>query len=754
MIKILFLYSKNNTMKTYEEHIKIIDLQVREIIARAQAYMQNDDEKDIEEHIWQAYEFAKDAHKKDIRLSWEPYISHPVAATQILLSLSPDISTIQACFLHDVIEDTPFTYDDIKTAFGEDVANLCSGMEKLEKVRYRGEDRAIGSLRKMFIAMADDLRVIFIKLSDRLHNMQTLKYHPNAEKRERIALETLNIYIPIAGRLGLYKMKNDLEDECFHILHPVEYDLLQVQLQDLATTRLEFQNSAILEVQKLLWGIDISHKVDFRIKSPFSIYNKMLKKGIDHPRSLYDIYGIRIVVPSVADCYRVLGEIHGKWHTLPFRFKDYIALPKPNGYQSLHTTVVGFLRSFSSQATEIQIRTEEMHRRAEIGVAAHFEYKEKGSKIAKEIDWVSDLKEMVDSVGNNDLMSSLKIDTFKNRIFVFTPKWDLINLPTGSTPIDYAYHVHTDLWDHIVIAKVNGAVHPLDKELQNGDIIEVIIDKNRNPSPFWLWFVKTIKAKNCIKAYLRKWDKDLHRDRGKEIISKYLEKSWLPPLDKDLTVLKIIDGRELWTEDRLLLLEQVWNFSSTPVALIKRILKEQKIYYTSQRNNEKVKSGETDAHKKIVEEKDISIGWESNIPYKLCKTCIGEREIPDQIVAHINSRWQFTVHSRTCSVLGWVNRERLMHAYIKWDEQLSLFRLSLLLENKIWMMKTISETLFSMEINIDELHTKKLSATQTLLTLWIEIQDYDYLIVDRFIERIKTHLWTSLLEYKIKEIKV
>jgi len=738
-------------MKSYEQHISIIDKQVADIIKRAQAYMQDQDEAIISVEILEAYEFAKDAHKSESRLSGEPYISHPVAATEILLSLTPDIATIQACLLHDVIEDTPFTFDDILESFWEDVANLCYWMEKLEKVRYRWEDRAIGSLRKMFIAMADDLRVIFIKLSDRLHNMQTLIHHPNPEKQQRIALETLNIYVPIAGRLGLYKMKNDLEDECFHILLPEDYNKLVWQLKDLANTRLEFQNSAILEIQKLLWWIDLAHKVDFRIKSPYSIYNKMQRKSIEHPSELYDIYGIRIVVPTVADCYRVLGEIHGKWRTLPNRFKDYIALPKPNGYQSLHTTVIWFLKNFTSQPTEIQIRTEEMHKRAEIWVAAHFEYKEKWSKIATEIDWVNDLKDMVDSIWNNDLLSSLKIDTFRDRIFVFTPKWDLINLPTGSTPIDYAYQVHTDLGDHITIAKVNGVVHPLDKELKNWDVVEVIIDKNRKPSPFWLWFVQTIKAKNNIKAYLRKWNKDSHRDRGKEIINWYLEKSWLSALDKDLTILKVIDGREFSTEERLPLLEQVGNFSSTPSALIKRILKQNKINYQSERklqNPDYIEVDETQER----EQKEIMIGGEDDISYRTCKNCIWD-EIPNQIVAHINSRGQFTIHARDCTVLETVNKERLMNAYVKWGESVSLFRITFLLENKIWILKKISETLYTMGINIDEIHTHKNSSSQTLLTLWIEIADYDYLIVDRFIERIRTFLWDALIECKIKEIK-
>ncbi len=736
--------------KSYDEHIKIVDAEIESIIKRAQAYMQNIPQEEIRVHISLAYEFAKEAHKKDIRLSGEPYISHPVAATEILLSLNPDISTIQACLMHDVIEDTPYTYEDIKEAFGDDVANLCAGMEKLEKVRYRGEDRAIGSLRKMFVAMADDLRVIFIKLSDRLHNMQTLIHHPKPEKRERIALETLNIYVPIAGRLGLYKMKNKLEDECFKILYPEDYAKLNLELEELAKTRIEFQNSAIIEIQKLLSHIDMPHKIDFRIKSPYSIYNKMKSKGIERAKDLYDIYGIRIVVPSVADCYRILGEIHGKWHTLPYRFKDYIALPKPNGYQSLHTTVVWFLKNFTTQPTEIQIRTEEMHKRAEIWVAAHFEYKERGSKIATEIDWVSDLKEMVDTVANNDLMTSLKIDTFKNRIFVFTPKGDLINLPTWSTPVDFAYHVHSDLGDHIAFGKVNGIVQPLDKELQNGDVIEVIIDKNRKPSPYWLSFVKTIKAKNNIKAYLRKGDKDQHRERGKEIMNKYLEKSGLPIFDKDLLLLRVLDGRENTMEERYQLLEQVGNFSNTPASLLKRILREQNIAYENQ--NKKSSPESQGWYDTPEEKKEIIIGGEGNISYKTCGTCC-KSKIPEQIVAHINSRGIFTIHARDCPVLTGVNKERLMNAYIKGSESVSLFRLSLNLENKIGMMKVISETLFQMEINIDEIHTQKLSSSETLVTLGLEILDYDYLVIDRFIERIKTLLWQSLLNYKIKEVK-
>ena len=731
------------------DSIHQIDLQVKEIILRAQAYITLIDSQQVEADILLAYEFAKKAHDWVFRLSWEPYIAHPVAATEILLWLSPDIYTIQACLLHDVIEDTDYIYDDIKEAFWEEVANLCAWMEKLEKVKYRWEDRAVWSLRKMFLAMAEDLRVVFIKLSDRLHNMQTLHHHPKPDKRLRIAQETLSIYTPIAGRLWLYKFKNQLEEECFKIIHPDTHKILQSQLKELASAREEFKNSAIIEMQKTLLAIDMPHRVDFRIKSTYSIYKKLKKKWLDHPRDLYDIYWVRIIVWSVADCYRVLGEIHSTWHTLPYRFKDYIALPKPNGYQSIHTTIIGFLKKYRRQPTEIQIRTEDMHTRSELWVAAHFEYKEKWSQVAEDIDWVRELKEVMQWVGNNDFMNSLRIDTFKDRIFVFTPKGDLINLPQWSTPVDFAYQVHSDLGNHISIAKVNGIVYPLDKELKNGDIIEIITDKTRKPSPFWLSFVKTMRAKWAIKSYLRKGNKDTHRDRWREILNKYLEKSWLPALDKDMTVLKHLDDRVLGTEDRLQILEQMWNFSINPASVLKKILKEKNIITPSSRKKPGYTSEKEDVEKKNQE---IVIWWEVWIPYKTCKVC-SKNWISDQIVAHINSKWQFTIHARICPILNWVNKDRLMNAYIKWEESITVFKLALTLKNQIGMMKLVSEILFQMEINIDEIHTKKISPTETILTVWLEIPDYDYLLIDRFTERLKSQLWENLLNMKLSQIQ-
>ena len=738
--------------RSYENYIEEIDQKVEKLIQRVVEYIPTFEEAYIRKEITKAYEYAKEAHKWVYRHSGYPYINHPVEATKILIKLLPDIPTIQACIMHDVIEDTDRTEEDIKREFWDDVAFLCIGMEKLSKVKYRWEDRAVWSLRKMFVAMAEDIRVILIKLSDRQHNMETLWHHPKREKIERIALETLNIYAPIAARLGLYNLKNDLEEECFKVLQPKEYKDVREALDKLKETKLAFKGNAVKEIEATLTDLWIESKVDFRIKGTYSIYKKMVRKEFDNIDDLYDIYGIRIVVNSIADCYRVLWEIHRRWHTLPYRFKDYIALPKPNGYSSIHTTVIGFLKKFTKQPTEIQIRTHAMHKQAEIWVAAHFEYKEGGSKIAKDVDWVKELKELTENLGNNDLMSSLKIDVFKDRIFVFTPKWDAINLPSGSTPIDFAYYVHTDLWDHISIAKVNHKIHPLDKELRNWDVVEVITEKNRAPNPLWLSFVKTLKAKNNIKSHIKQGDKELHRERWKDIMNRYLEKSWLDTFDKDLSVLKILDGREYSIEERGQLLEQVGNFSITPASLIRRILRQAGKRHKFKRNTS-IKDVFIKKTPDIsLDDIKVIIWWERNLPYKLGKCC--KKKVTWNIVAHINSESIFTIHKRGCRILDKVNKDRLMSAYIEWEEDVPIYvKLKITVVNHLGILKILSEILFAMKINLDEISSKKKTRKETDVYLDLEIMWHDYLIVDRFVERLRLKLWKDLLSHKVEKIK-
>lgn len=723
-----------------------IDKKVRKIIQNTSKYYNWD--MDIESQIIKAYEFARDAHHGQFRLSWEPYIDHPVEATLILLDLEPDIYTIQACLLHDVIEDTDKTYDDILNTFWDVVAFLCWWMEKLSKVRYKWEERSIWSLRKMFVAMSDDIRVIFIKLSDRLHNMKTLKFHPKKDKRARIAEETLNIYAPIADRLGLHKIKNSLDEECFKILYPADYKKINKELKNLGRTKKAFISNAKTQIQDLFEWKNIDYKVEFRVKSTFSIYKKIKKKWYESINDLYDIYWIKILVNDVPDCYRILWLIHNKWTPLPKRFKDYIALPKPNWYKSLHTTIIWLLKNHSSQPTEIQIKTFDMNLKSEIWVAAHFDYKENGSKESRDVNWVKQLKELTESLWNNDFMDSLKIDLFKDRIFVLTPTWDTINLPAWSTPIDFAYEIHTDLWNHITLSKVNWQVSQLDRELSNWDVVEVITDKNKKPNPFYISFVKTTKAKNSIRSFLRNEDKDLHRDRWKEILNKLLEKVWLDKLDKDLSILKSFDSRTYSLEERNDLLEQIWNFSTNPTSIIRKILKAKKLYV------KKETSKKEDIESKNISwvNRDIIIWDENNIPYKIWSCC--QDRLWTKIVAYINSKWVITIHNRDCITLKRLNTDRFLSAYFEWDENNNIiFNIDLVFRNKIWVLKDLSEVLFFMNINTLEINTKKTWLDKMILNLKLEILDHDYLIIDRFLDKIKFKLWDKLVDFKVNKIE-
>lgn len=741
-----------------EEKIKIensylkISIKVEKIIKKVSKYLTDFDKEFVEQEIKKAYLYAKDAHEGQMRLSGDPYIIHPVESTEILLSLKPDIYTIQACLLHDVVEDTEKTLADIQEWFWQEVAFMCAWLEKLSKVRYKwwDKERDIWSLRKMFIAMAEDLRVVFIKLSDRIHNMKTLKFHPRIEKQEKIALETLNIFAPIADRLWLFWMKNILEEECFKILKKEEYKKLKKELIDIKKGSKIYLEEAEKEIRELLdleWIKD--YKIDYRIKSIYSVYKKINKKGLLNASSLYDIFWIRIVVNDNSDCYKTLWTLHNRWSPLPNRFKDYIALPKPNWYKALHTTLVWLLNKNQKQPAEIQIKTYKMMEYAEIWVAAHFEYKEKGSKIANDINWVKDLKEMTQNLENNDFETSLKIDVFNDRIFVFTPKWDNINLPSGSTVIDFAYSLHSDLWDQISIAKVNWKIYPLDRELHNWDIIDIIIDKNRKPNPFWLSFVKTSKAKSRIKGFLKKEDKELHRERGKGLMNNFLEKSWLWTFDKDLSILKILHGTAYKIEDRWGLLEQIWNFSITPSSLIKKILKTQNPNFEKEKR--KTKEWIKQNPEKNSEEK-IIVSWDESIKY-IIGECCKDKSI-NNIVWHINSKWIITIHRIWCRILKNVNKDRLLPAYIEWKKTEYIYaKIKLEVKNSIWVINGITKVLMNMKINLEEIHQNKSEWWNKEIILVVEILDYDYLLVDRLVNRIEIKLWDNIVSKRILEIR-
>ncbi|MBI1838969.1 MAG: bifunctional (p)ppGpp synthetase/guanosine-3',5'-bis(diphosphate) 3'-pyrophosphohydrolase [Candidatus Colwellbacteria bacterium] len=460
--------------------------------------------------IFKAYEVAIAAHAGQIRLSGGPYFNHPLATAQNLSDWGLDEITVAAGLLHDVAEDTNYTLEEIKKNFGEEVAFLVEGVTKLGRIKYRGREEQSETLRKMILAMAEDLRVVLIKLADRRHNMQTLSALP-LQKQKRIAQETMEIYAPLAYRLGMQKLSGELEDMAFPYLYPKEYKWLLQNIKDRYEERERYLRMIQPIMENALRGAGIGTVLmDFRAKRYSSLYKKLLRYEMDLDK-IYDLVALRIVVKTVEDCYGALGIIHKLWTPIPGRIKDYIAMAKPNGYRSLHTTVI----CEGQKIVEFQVRTKEMHDEAENGIAAHWAYEQiKGSKAyanrrssiadKKELVWVEQLrswqKEFTDP---KEFIESIKIDFFKDRIFAITPKGEVVDLPQGATPIDFAYQIHTDIGDHCVGAKVNGKIVTLDYKLHSQDVVEIITQKNKKPSASWLEFVATGGAKNKIKSALK-----------------------------------------------------------------------------------------------------------------------------------------------------------------------------------------------------------------------------------------------------------
>ncbi len=450
-----------------------------------------------------AYDFAMKAHEGQKRESGEPYIQHSLHTAFVLAQIKANLNTVIAGILHDIPEDTEYTLDDVKKNFGEDIGFLVEGITKLSKIKYRGIERYRENLRKMFLAMAKDLRVIIIKFADRLHNLKTLDALP-PEKQKRIAEETLEIYAPIAGLLGIWSLKWQMEDICFKYLYPDDYKKIEYKYE--VEKKVE-HNQYIQKIKnvlnKKLTDSKIEHTIEGRFKHLYSIYQKMQGKERKFDE-IYDVFALRIIVPTINDCYKALGIIHTLWQPQAQRFKDYIASPKPNGYRSLHTTIFGP----EGKSTEFQIRTKEMNDESLYGIAAHWYYKDKDSKITseKQPDWVKQIFAIQRETENtSDFINKIKFNIFSNRIFVFSPKGDVFELPEKATPIDFAYAVHTDVGNKASGVLVNDKMSTLDQELKNGDLVEIIIEKNRKgPNRAWLKSVKTNSAKQKIKHYTEK----------------------------------------------------------------------------------------------------------------------------------------------------------------------------------------------------------------------------------------------------------
>jgi len=503
-----------------------MNLGVQVIIDKVKQYDTNASFKLIE----QAYVYAEAAHRGQKRISGEPYIIHPVEVAMILTDIEMDTASICAALLHDVIEDTDYSYQNLVEEFGEEIALLVEGVTKLSRIDFKSREEAQAeNLRKMFIAMAKDIRVILIKLADRLHNMRTLTYQPEY-KQKQIAQETMDIYAPLAHRLGIFKFKWELEDLSFLYLDPEMYYEIARRLKVKRRDREAYVNELI---EKIIGGLDqigIQGDIAGRPKNIYSIYKKMVKqdKGIDE---IYDKIAIRVIVEHVRDCYGVLGIIHTMWKPIPGRFKDYIATPKPNMYQSLHTTLIGQ----GGEPFEVQIKTWEMHRTAESGIAAHWRYKEEATvsdkKFDEKLSWLRQILEWQQDVKDtSEFMESLKIDLFDDTVFVFTPKGAVFELPKDSCSVDFAYRVHTEVGHKCIGAKVNGRIVPLDYPLNNGDIVEILTSKSSNgPTYDWLSFVKTSSAKSRIKAWFKKEKRQDNIIKGHDSLESGLKKQHLDP---------------------------------------------------------------------------------------------------------------------------------------------------------------------------------------------------------------------------------
>ncbi|MDD2493820.1 MAG: bifunctional (p)ppGpp synthetase/guanosine-3',5'-bis(diphosphate) 3'-pyrophosphohydrolase, partial [Tissierellia bacterium] len=640
---------------------------LEDIVRQIKSYNPNADTLIVEK----AYKMAEAAHEDaETRYSGEKYFTHPYNVALILVDLHVDMATIAAGLLHDVVEDTGITYDDIKREFGEEIANMVDGVTKLSKVKYRNkEERQAESLRKMIIAMSKDIRVVIIKLADRLHNIRTLEYM-RPDKQIEKATETIEIYAPIANRLGIASIKWELEDLSLKYIDPEGYEDLRQKVTEKNEKRKSYISNIISIMSEKLNEAGIKGDIKGRPKSIYSIYKKMYFKNRTFEQ-IYDLVAIRIIVDNIKDCYGTLGIVHTLWKPIPGRFKDYIAMPKPNMYQSLHTTVIGP----DGEPFEIQIRTLEMHRTAEYGIAAHWKYKEgvdDDANFDQKLNWLRQMLEWQQETKDpQEFMESLKIDLYTDEVFVFTPNGEVINLPQGSTPIDFAYRVHSAIGNKCVGAKVNGRIVPLDTKLKTGNQVEILTSQSSTgPSRDWLKIVASSQAKAKIRKFFKDKDKDFNVEKGKELVEREIKKQSLVLGDllKEDWLKLVAEKYNMYTPSNLY--AAVGNGGITENQVVNRL---KQIYLEKNKNKielEKVNNLQIEEKPLLSTEKHASgvvIKGIDNVKIRLSKCC---NPVPgDAIVGFITRGRGVSIHRADCTNihdLSDTNDERFIE--VEWDE--------------------------------------------------------------------------------------
>ncbi|NPA51575.1 MAG: bifunctional (p)ppGpp synthetase/guanosine-3',5'-bis(diphosphate) 3'-pyrophosphohydrolase [Aquificae bacterium] len=700
--------------------------EIKEKLLKKLDYLKKEDIKQIKE----ALDFIVEKHRNQKRKSGEPYYIHPIEASKILAELKLDKTTIISALLHDTLEDTDTTYQELKELFGEEVAQIVDGVTKIGKYKFNSEKEAQAeNFRKMIVSMSKDIRVLLVKIADRLHNIRTLQFLKE-EKRIRISKETLEIYAPLAARLGLWKIKSELEDLSFKYLNPQEYKKIETFLAQSKETQEKYLKEKVVpELKELLDKAGIKSKIQYRSKHIYSIYEKTKRKNLKL-KDVHDVFGIRVVVDQIGDCYSVLGLIHSRWKPVPGKIKDYISLPKSNMYQALHTTVVGPAGKF----VEIQIKTEKMHKIAEEGIAAHWRYK--GGKELKERDlqsfiWLRRLLEYVKDNGSSDeLLTSVKTDFASEEIYVFTPRGDVITLPKGATPVDFAYQIHTEIGNKCAGAKVNGILVPLDTTLKSGDIIEILTNPRKKPNRDWLDFVVTTKARTNIKHYISKIERQKAIRFGQALLDKLLKK-----LNKKVETLSqeeknfLLNKFHLKTFDDLLL--QVGEGKLSPVKVVKALKTKYEKSLPAQKE-------EQTPQKKKECEGCIEVDGISNVLSTIAKCCY---PVPgDDIIGIIVKKRGISIHSKDCPNIQRILKEepeRVIEVIWKSNPDKAVYPvyLRVISEDRPGLLADVTKEIANTKTNISSVNARATKTGKAVNEFRFNVKNKEHL--DQIISNIK-----------------